>query len=194
MTMQPLILHTSEVITLTDDELFQLCAANRELCIERDSNGNLILMSPAGGETSARNSILVAELVIWNREMLQGKVFDSNGGFVLPNGAMRAPDAAWIPIERWNKLGSEERKKFLPLCPDFVVELRSPSDRLADLQKKMQEWMDNGCRLGWLLDPVEENAYIYHENSAPRAVESFDETLSGQDVLPGFVLALNALR
>ncbi len=192
--MQPLILHTSEVLTLTDDELFRLCAANRDLRIERDSQGNLILMAPAGGETSARNSLFIADLVIWNRETRLGIAFDSNGGFVLPNGAMRAPDASWIPIERWNQLSAEQRKKFLPLCPDFVIELRSPSDRLKDLQKKMQEWMDNGCRLGWLIDPVEEKTYVYRENGGNSVVESFDETISGEDVLPGFVLELKELR
>ena len=191
--MQPLILHTSEVLTLTDDELFQLCAANRDLRIERDSHGNLILMSPAGGETSSRNIILGAELVIWNRASHLGKAFDSSGGFILPSGAMRSPDVSWIPIERWHQLGAEERKKFLPLCPDFVIELRSPSDRLKDLQKKMQEWMDNGCRLGWLIDPVEKKTYVYRENGENNVVESFDEVLSGEDVLPGFVLELKEL-
>ncbi len=191
--MQPLILHTSEVLTLTDDELFQLCAANRDLRIERDSNGNLSLMSPAGGETSSRNIILGAELVIWNRASQLGKAFDSSGGFILPSGAMRSPDVSWIPIERWHQLGAEERKKFLPLCPDFVIELRSPSDRLKDLQKKMQEWMDNGCRLGWLIDPVEEKTYVYREKGENSVVESFDEALSGEEVLPGFVLELTAL-
>ncbi len=192
--MQPLVLHTSDVLTLTDDELFQLCAANRDLRIERDSQGNLILMSPAGGETSARNSLFIADLVIWNRETRLGIAFDSNGGFVLPNGAMRAPDASWITIERWNQLSAEQRKKFLPLCPDFVIELRSPSDRLKELQKKMQEWMDNGCRLGWLIDPGEERAYVYREEGENSVVESFDEALLGEDVLPGFVLALSELR
>lgn len=191
--MQPLILNTSEVLTLTDDELFQLCAANRDLRIERDSHGNLILMSPAGGETSSRNIILGAELVIWNRASQLGKAFDSSGGFILPSGAMLSPDVSWIPIERWNQLGAEERKKFLPLCPDFVIELRSPSDRLKDLQKKMQEWMDNGCRLGWLIDPVEEKTYVYREKGENSVVESFDEALSGEEVLPGFVLELTAL-
>ncbi len=190
----PIILHTSDVVRLSDDELFRLCAANRELRIERDSNGNLILMAPAGGETSARNVNLGADLVIWNRKTRLGIAFDSNGGFVLPNGAMRAPDISWIPIERWNGLSAEQRKKFLPLCPDFVVELRSPSDRLADVKKKMQEWMDNGCRLGWLIDPEEEKAYIYRQNGDQSVVESFDETLSGEDVMPGFVLALKELR
>jgi Uma2 family endonuclease len=192
--MPPLILHTSDVVRLTDDELFGLCAANRDLRIERDSDGNLILRAPAGGETSARNLILGADLVNWNRKTRLGIAFDSNGGFLLPNGAMRAPDASWIPIERWNGLSAEQRKKFLPLCPDFVVELRSPSDRLADVQKKMQEWMDNGCRLGWLIDPEEEKAYVYRETGEPSMVESYDETLSGEDVLPGFVLELKEIR
>ncbi len=191
--MQPLILNTSEVLTLTDDELFQLCAANRDLRIERNSHGNLILMSPAGSKTSRRNSTLNRRLGNWNEAAQLGEVYDSSGGFLLPSGAMRSPDAAWIPTERLGPFSEEEQEKFLPLCPDFVIELRSPSDRLKDLQKKMQEWMDNGCRLGWLIDPVEEKTYVYREKGENSVVESFDEALSGEEVLPGFVLELTAL-
>ncbi len=189
-----LTLLSSDVLQLTDDELFRLCAANRDLRIERDCHGNLLLMPPTGGDTSGKNSILTAELVIWNRKTRLGKVFDSSGGFVLPNGAMRSPDAAWIPTERWQRLSAAQRKKFLPLCPDFVVELVSPTDRLQDLQAKMREWMDNGCRLGWLLDPAEETAYVYRAAGALEVVDTFDAALSGEAVLPGFVLALKDLR
>jgi len=192
--MELILLNTAEILTLTDDELFRLCAANRNVRIERDRDGNLILMSPSGSNTSARNSILVAELVIWNRETNPGKVFDSNGGFILPNGAMRAPDAAWIPTARWEQFSPEEQEKFLPLCPDFVVELRSPTDRLADLQLKMAEWMENGCRLAWLIDPVEKQVFIYRGDGLRSRVGSFDTVLSGEEVLPGFTLALQALR
>ncbi len=191
--MQPLVLHTSDVLTLSDDELFQLCVANRDLRIERDSQGNLILMSPAGSKASRRNSTLNRRLGNWNEAAHLGEVYDSSGGFLLPSGAMRSPDAAWIPTERLGLFSEEEQEKFLPLCPDFVIELRSPSDRLKDLQKKMQEWMDNGCHLGWLIDPVEEKTYVYRENGENSVVESFDEVLSGEDVLPGFVLELKEL-
>ncbi len=192
--MEPIILKTSEVLTLTDDELLRLCAANRNLRIERDRDGNLIIMSPSGSNTSRQNSILNLQLGIWNRETGLGEVFDSNGGFVLPNGAMRAPDAAWIPTERWEQFSPEEQEKFLPLCPDFVIELLSPTDRLADAQAKMQEWMENGCRLAWLIDPAEEQVFIYRPNVQPRRVASFDGVLSGEEVLPGFTLTLKALR
>jgi len=192
--MEPIILNTSEVLTLTDDELLRLCATNRNLRIERDRDGNLIIMSPSGSNTSRQNSILNLQLGIWNRERGLGEVFDSNGGFVLPNGAMRAPDAAWIPTERWQQFSPEEQEKFLPLCPDFVIELLSPTDRLADAQAKMQEWMENGCRLAWLIDPVEEQVFIYRRNVQPSRVDSFDDVLSGEDVLPGFTLTLEALR
>ena len=107
---------------------------------------------------------------------------------------MRSPDASWIPKERWEQCSPDEQEKFLPLCPDFVIELRSPSDRLFDVQKKMQEWMDNGCRLGWLIDPVEGKTVVYREDGGNSVVESFDETISGEDVLPGFVLELKELR
>ena len=192
--MQPLILNTSEVLRLANDELFQLCAANRDLRIERDSEGNLILMSPAGSKTSRRNSRLAQRLNNWNDETGLGEVFDSSGGFLLPDGAMRSPDASWIPKERWEQCSPDEQEKFLPLCPDFVIELRSPSDRLFDVQKKMQEWMDNGCRLAWLIDPAEEQVFIYRPNVQPSRVDSFDDVLSGEDVLPGFTLTLDALR
>lgn len=112
----------------------------------------------------------------------------------MPNGAMRSPDVSWIPMARWDALRPEQRKKFLPLCPDFVVELRSPSDRLGAVQQKMEEWMENGCRLGWLIDPEEETAYIYRENGERSVVDSFDATLPGEDVLPGLVLDLQELR
>ena len=192
--MEPIILNTTDILRLTDDELLRLCATNRNLRIERDRYGNLILMSPSGSKTSRRNSILNLQLGIWNQEAGLGEVFDSNGGFVLPNGAMRAPDAAWIPTERWERFSPEEQDKFLPLCPDFVIELLSPTDRLADTQTKMQEWMQNGCRLAWLIDPVNEQVFIYRRGDQPRRVDSFEAMLSGEDVLPGFALSLEALR
>ena len=107
---------------------------------------------------------------------------------------MRAPDAAWIPTERWQQFSPEQQEKFLPLCPDFIIELLSPTDRLADAQAKMQEWMENGCRLAWLIDPAEQQVFLYRQNVQPSRVDSFDDVLSGEDVLPGFTLTLDALR
>ncbi len=193
--MDALVLKTAGVLDLSDDELLRLCSANRDLQIERDRHGNLIFMAPAGSGTSNRNATLVSKLYAWNEAQGEGKVFGPDGGFRLPNGAMRAPDASWIPNARWEAFSPEEQMKFLPLCPDFLVELRSASDRLRPLQDKMAEWMENGCRLAWLIDIAGEQAYVYRaEEEEPEHVGSFDASLSGEDVLPGFQLALKALR
>ena len=189
----PFVVNPAGVLNLSDDELFRLCAANPELFIERTSNGELIFMAPAGGESSNRNSTIVLRLGLWNEKMRSGKVFESSGGFVLPNGAMRAPDAAWIPLDRWEALSPEQRKKFLPLCPDFAIELRSESDRLRDVRDKMVEYVANGCRLGWLIDPIGGKAYVYRPGQEVEEV-GFDAVLSGEDVLPGFRLALSELK
>ncbi|GAB5519584.1 MAG: Uma2 family endonuclease [Rhodothermales bacterium] len=180
------------VVLLTDDELFALCVAHPLMSIERESNGNLIIMTPAGGGTSSRKSNLVFELMSWNRLHQGGVVTGPDGGFRLPNGAMRAPDAAWTRRVRWKGLSDEEREKFPPLCPDFIIELRSPSDRRAALDAKMEEWTANGCRLAWLIDPVEREAVVYRADGSTEAL-GFDVVLSGEDVLPGFELDVRIL-
>ncbi|MCL1469396.1 Uma2 family endonuclease [Argonema antarcticum] len=179
-------------IKLTDEQFFQLCQDNRDLRFERNANGQLIIMPPTGGETSNRNAGLTAQVWIWNEQSKLGKVFDSSGGFKLPNGADRSPDAAWIPLERWNALTSEQQQKFLPICPDFVVELLSPSDSLTATQKKMQEYMDNGTRLGWLIVRASRRVEIYRQGREVEVLE-FPTTLSGEDILPGFVLNLESI-
>ncbi len=193
--MDTFVLKTAGVLDLSDEELLRLCETNSELQIERDRHGNLIFMAPSGSGTSNRNVRLLLRLESWNQDAGAGKVFGPDGGFLLSNGAMRAPDASWIPIERWERFSPEEREKFLPLCPDFVVEIRSPSDRLEPLREKMAEWMENGCRLAWLIDPKQEQAWVYRRDAAePERTGSFDEALSGEEVLPGFTLHLRALR
>ncbi|MGI9174546.1 MAG: Uma2 family endonuclease [Rhodothermales bacterium] len=185
----PFVVNPAGVLNLSDEELFRLCAANPELFIERTSHGELIFMAPAGGTSSNRNSLLNRRLGNWNEETGLGVVFDSSGGFILPNGAMRAPDAAWIPKAKWEALSPEQREQFPPLCPDFVIELRSRTDRLRDLQGKMAEYVASGCRLGWLIDPYERQAHIYRPQQDVE-VAGFDGALSGEDVLPGFTLDL----
>ena len=192
--METLTLDVSELGPLTDDALYRLCQANSDLRIERTADGTLVVMAPAGGKTGNRNLYFSSALYAWNQETGRGIAFDSSTGFVLPNGAMRAPDAAWIEQERWDRLSDEEQEQFPPLCPDFVIELMSPSDRLTSAQAKMDEWMDNGCRLGWLIDPKEERAYVYGPGGSCTTVDSFDATLDGQAVLPGFQLPLSPLR
>ena len=177
-----------------DDEFFLFCQENDHLQLERTKEGNIIVMTPTGGETSNRNSELNGDLIIWNRKHKYGRVFDSNGGFRLPDGSMLAPDAAIVSHERWEALTKEERKKFPPLCPEFVVELKSESDRLATLQTKMQNWLANGVKLGWLIDPDTETAYIYQPDKDVEIVQGFDNSLSGQEILKDFVFELKILR
>jgi Uma2 family endonuclease len=176
-------------IDLTDEQFFQLCQKNRDLRFERTAKGELLIMSPTGGETGNRNFDIAVHLGIWNRQTNLGKGFNSSGGFKLPNGADRAPDLSWIPRERWDALTPEQRQKFLPLCPDFAVKLRSPTDSLTDLREKMQEYMENGTRLGWLIDPKNKRVEIYRAGRDVEIIQN-PETLSGEDVLPGFVLDL----
>ena len=136
-------------IDLTDEQFFELCQHNRDLRFERTATREILVMPPTGGETSNRNFELAVQLGIWNKQDNLGLAFDSNGGFTLPNGAVRAPDVSWVKRERWQALTQQQREKFVPLCPDFVVELCSPSDSLQETRKKMQEYMENGARLGW---------------------------------------------
>ncbi|WP_258005885.1 Uma2 family endonuclease, partial [Cylindrospermopsis raciborskii] len=144
--MTPLILNNSETIPITHEQFYELCVANRDLQLERTAQGNLIIMPPTGAETSRRNSDINLELGLWNRQTKLGITFDSSGGFSLPNGADFSPDAAWIPLERWQALTAEQKTRFLPMSPDFVIELCSPSDSLKPLQAKMQEYINNGTR------------------------------------------------
>lgn len=188
----PMSLDIGSALRLGDGELLELCRKNPELRIERTAEGDLIVMTPAGGESSRRNALLVAGLVNWAVQDGTGEVYDSSGGFVLPNGAMRAPDAAWVLRGRLAELSRDQREGFLPLCPDFVVELRSPSDSLADLQAKMEEYLGNGARLGWLIDPTEKRVVVYRPDREPEVLERPLE-LSAAPELPGFVLDLRPI-
>ncbi len=179
---------------LSDDEFFDFAQANPDLKMERDRFHHVILMALTGGKTGNRNAEITAELTLWNRVAQLGVVFDSSTGFCLPNGAVRSPDAAFVTLERWNALTDEQQTKFPPLCPDFVVELMSTSDDLADADAKMQEYLENGARLGWLLSPKTVEARIYKPNEATRVVTGFTQSLSGEDVMPNFTLDLNLLR
>ena len=179
-------------LELTDEQFFLLCQHNRELRFERTAKGEILIMPPTGGETGNRNADLTFQLQAWSRQNNLGKAFDSSTGFKLPNGANRSPDASWVKRDRWFALTPEQRKKFLPLCPDFVVELRSPSDALKETQEKMQEYIDNGARLGWLIDPQTRRVEIYRPNQDVEILEN-PATVPGEDVLPGFVLDLNGI-
>ncbi len=165
-----------------------VAAMNRELRIEQQADGEFIMMAPAGSEGSSRNLEVGYQLLSWTKQN-GGKAFDSSSGFRLPDGSTRSPDASWIASERWNALSKEDRKAFAPICPDFVIELRSETDRLADLQEKMLMYLANGIRLGWLIDPLLKQVHLYRPERAPEVLSS-PFLISGELVLPGFVLDL----
>lgn len=180
-------------LSVTQEQFEALAAVNPDLRLERTSPGELIVSPPTGWETGERNWSLSGELYLWWRNSGEpGKAFDSSTGFILPNGATRAPDASWISEERWQKLTPEQKTKFAQICPDLVVELRSDSDRLKPLQEKMKEYIENGTQLGWLLDPKSRRVEIYRPNSDVEVLENPTE-LSGEEVLPGFVLELRRI-
>jgi Uma2 family endonuclease len=176
-------------VELTDEQFFQLCQDNRDFRFERTASGGLIIMSPTGSETGRRNSDLNFQLKTWSRQNNLGVVFDSSTGFKLPDGTDISPDAAWVRRDRWDALTPEQKEKFAPICPDFVVKLRSASDSLEKLRAKMKVYIKNGASLGWLLDRQNGTVEISRQD---RDVEILDSpaTLSGEDVLPGFVLDL----
>ncbi len=182
----PLVLETTEV-HLTDEQFYQLCRSNPELTIERSAKGALIVMSPVGGDGGSYEMELGADLTFWNRQSQLGKTFSSSTLFKLPNGGDRSPDAAWVELSRWQNLTPEQRRKFPPIAPDFVIELRSPTDDLELLRAKMQEYMDAGVRLGWMVNPQEQQVEIYRQGQ-PKEVRSLPTELSGEEVLPGFIL------
>ncbi|WP_414552136.1 Uma2 family endonuclease [Anabaena sp. CCY 0017] len=190
--MNALTVNLKSVIDMTDDQFFQLCQNNRELRFERTANGDLIIMPPTGGETGNRNGRLNQQLFNWTDADGTGIAFDSSTCFKLPNGADRSPDASWIKLERWNALSDEEKQKFPPICPDFVIELLSPSDSLKTTQDKMREYIDNGVRLGLLINRKSRQVEIYRQGKDVEVLES-PATVSGEDVLNGFVLNLGMI-
>jgi Uma2 family endonuclease len=185
-------MHIRLAAPLGDDDLFDLCAANRELRIERTTDGELVIMPPTGGETGRRNFDLTGQFAAWVRRDGTGVGFDSSTGFLLPNGAERAPDVAWVRRSRWDALTDAQRRKFPPVCPDFVIELRSPSDTLAAGQAKLEEYLACGARLGWLIDPDERRAYVYRPGRVVHVVEQATE-LRGDPELPGLILDLRSI-
>lgn len=188
----PLVVRLRPVIDLTDDQFFEFCQINRDLRIERTASGELLIMPPTGSETGESNFRLSGQLFIWTEQDGTGTGFDSSTGFTLPNGATVSPDISWIKLERWNALSQQQRTKFAPIAPDFVVELRSKSDTLKDLQDKMQQYMDNGVRLGWLIDRKQQRVYVYRPGVPVQQLDN-PETVSGDPELSGFVLRLSQI-
>lgn len=195
MLSSPLVVTLPSSIQLNDDQFFELCQINRDLVIQRDAKtGELLIMTPAGGETSNRNLGLGAQLYLWTEKDGTGIAFDSSGGFLLSGASKEpmSPDAAWISLERWNTLTPEQKVKFPPLCPDFVIELRSPSDTVASLRRKMQEWITLGVKLGWLIERKNRHVYVYDCDGSEECLEN-PMTVQGDPLLPGFVLDLSKI-
>ncbi len=185
--MAALTINLNSISNLSRSQFRQIANDNPDMKLERNKQGNLIVMAPTGGETGSFNFDLIGQLYLWNRTNQAGKAFDSSTGFELPEGGDRSPDVAWIRLDKWAALTQEQRRGFLPLCPDFALELMSRSDSWVQTQAKMVEYMESGCQLGWLLDPKGNRAVIYRVGKPPELLTAPD-SLSGEDVLPGFVL------
>jgi Uma2 family endonuclease len=188
ITSAPIVLNLKNV-DLSDEQFYQLCLDNQNWQLERTVKGELVIMSPVGGISGNREADLITDLNLWNRQTQLGRVFSSSTIFRLPEGGDRSPDAAWVANERWESLTPEEQEKFPPICPDFVIELRSRTDSLSQLQEKMQEYLNSGLRLGWLINPQAQQVEIYRPNQTVEIVQ-LPVSLSGEDTLPGFVLNL----
>ena len=178
------------VVDISDEQFYQLCLNNPDTQFERNADGEIVIMPPTGGETGKRNSDLVIQLGLWNRQAKLGEVFDSSTGYKLPSGANRSPDVSWIEQKRWDSLTAEQKQKFIPLAPDFALELMSPSDYLINTQAKMKEYSDNGVKLGWLINPQAQQIEIYRLGKEVELLKS-PTTISGEDILPGFGLDLS---
>ncbi len=179
---------------MTDDEFYEFCLLNDQIKFERDAFGNIIIMLNTGGITGIKNSELNADIVIWNRKNKLGKTFDSSTAFRLPSSAVRSPDAAWVSNERWDELTLEEKTKFPPLCPEFVIELMSNSDDLKYAVEKMHKWIDNGCQLAWLIFPKGEEVRVFRANGTVDLIIGFDNILSGENILPNLAFDLSFLK
>jgi Uma2 family endonuclease len=191
MFSSPLVLQIPSSMQMTDEQFFEFCHMNRDLRIERNKFGELVIMPPTGSETGNREVNVSGQLWVWSEQDGTGITFSSSTGFKLSTGAERSPDASWIKLERWNSLSPEQQRKFAPICPDFVVELKSPSDNLQTLKEKMEEYMNEpGIQLGWLIDRKQHKVYIYRPGLPEECLDN-PTTVSGESVLPGFILNMS---
>lgn len=187
----PLVLHFGSFVqNMSDEQFYLFCRENPDLRIERTAEGDLVIMPPTGGKTGQRNAELTRQFANWAAEEGTGIVFDSSTEFRLPNGAMRSPEVSWVHRSRWNALSEKEQEQFPPLCPDFVLELRSPTDSIRMLKKKMEEYIEQGAGLAWLLDPRDRRVYIYRPNAEVEVLDN-PEMVTGEPTLPGFALSLS---
>lgn len=195
--MTAITLNLEPIARLTHEQFYDLCMANKDVAMERSPTGELIILPPIGGLSGTREADYITDLGLWNRQTGLGKVFSSSTVFHLPGGGVgeacsesfRSPDAAWVKLERWQQLTLDQQEKFPPICPDFVIELRSRTDRLKPLQQKMQEYLRSGLQLGWLINSQDQQVEIYRPNQVPQIL-SIPTTLTGEDLLPGFVLTI----
>ena len=174
---------------MTDQELLRFCVANDLLRVERDANGEILVMTPAGYSTGRKNTAIISALDQWSEADGRGYAFDSNTGFTLPDGSMRSPDAAWVQANRWDILTAADKDRFSPICPDFVIELRSPSDALPELKEKMEKWLANGAQLAWLIDPTEQSVTVYRRGDKPEE-HSYPTSVQGTGIMAGFELLM----
>lgn len=188
------VLHGAALTRLSDDEFFELCQANPSLYFERNSNQEIIIMPPAGSESSEASMESCGQVWLWNRQTKLGHVYESSAGFKLPDTSVRSPDVAWLSQAKWATLTPEQRRKFPPVCPEFMIEVKSPSDDIAGLQAKMENYLANGMLLGFLFDVEAETAYVYRPGQPAELVQGYDQELSGESVLPGFQFDLRPLR
>ena len=188
----PLPLRFRPETPMSDEELVRFCAANDFLRVERDANGEILVMTPAGNNTGRKNAYLIQVLGAWSDADGRGYTFDSNTGFTLPDGSMRSPDAAWIQAVRWDALSALDKERFSPICPDFIVELRSPSDNLAELQAKMAQWIANGAQAAWLIDPERQVVAVYRPGDEPE-IHHHPTSVQGHGVIAGFELVMTRI-
>ncbi len=188
----PLPLRFRPETPMSDEELVRFCAANDFLRVERDANGEILVMTPAGNNTGRKNAYLIQVLGAWSDADGRGYAFDSNTGFTLPDGSMRSPDAAWIQAVRWDALSALDKERFSPICPDFIDELRSPSDNLAELQAKMEQWIANGAQAAWLIDPERQVVAVYRPGDEPE-IHHHPTSVQGHGVIAGFELVMTRI-
>ena len=196
VTIENINLEVNGILTddMTEDEFFHFCNENRNLRIERDHTGQIYIMAPTSFETGSFNADITTELNLWNRKNRLGFVFDSSTGFTLSDKAVFSPDASWLSLEKASKLSENDKKKFAPVCPNFVIELKSKSDSTSQLQSKMLKWIENGCQLAWLINPEKEELLIYRSNGSIEIIKGFHNKLSGKNILPEFELDLQLLH
>jgi Uma2 family endonuclease len=192
--METVILKDRFSTGMTDEEFQWFCQENKDLKIERNSNLEIIIMSPVTTKSNYGSGAAFAQLYMWSLKSKNGYAFDSSTGFTLPDRSIFSPDASWVSLEKWNTLSEEDKDRFAPVCPEFIIEVRSKSDSLEDLQKKMLVWIRNGAQLAWLIDPREMSTYIYRPGKEKEVVKGLNQKIEGEGILKGFILDLSLLK